>query len=923
MVIPVCLLLVAVNLGVGFLVGDDDRQVQIGGIIGAVPLLLVDLVVWIIVSGACGLSLSQNDVVGDTRPVKIDKPQTPRTTTPSKTPSTTPSTTVQKTPATTSTTLEKTTSTKPAETGDGKRFDAHSLPPPSSAVHQPQPGKRAELDLRSWMPSQLREAMLGDIQLVYELLVKLPAAVTFFGGARIKEGDPYYAISQQIGALLAEHGASLRTGAGPGIMTAGPEGYKKALQELQKQKTNSTTVTTLEPATALHPAVSGMTDATKTQGFRIRLPFEQSWSDAIDVGAEAKLFPYRKLALYENCKGVAVFPGGYGTLDELFEVMALSAHGRFGKPIAGVGVDFWKTVLDPIESVAVKGRKLIPESEWQKLVLTDDPKQLVAHLDGSSSSSADGRGAVKAWERDPVARAKKLSREIEESINVLDRLPPAVTFLGARRLDDNDPTLAVASKLAEALTKEGVALRVGSAGVVAEAVCKGAAAVDKDVIVQGVLLSDPQHTSQDRALANLQVHQKVDELITHKEIIARRSQAFVALPGGLNTLGEVFSVLTQIQTGHLPKIPIVLVGKDYWQPIFDAIKTKMLSPERKTISPEDLDLVVITDDPQQALLAMQPALSKSTTTTVSVHGTAAATLFEGDKTTMLNPPGAQLASWLMGETGPQHAGNNVIAAGIDHDAAVSRAFVVEQLEPALINALDNAGVDLRHVAWALDHGVDDKTIKTLLTAGSGPEAFRFLWSCAPVAAYRDIGTHALAIAARWAPQQDVVFQRFTELSTSLHLQNPDALKSWLEGIGAPGAPGDGYCTMLGDAWDLVSAGHKIAVEEHAKGTGDIIDLTTSTTYQHKRVLSKHLAPALKKAAEQLKGTQNAEGAPAGMRGVVHLDLRNNGHWNAHDDAEIARRVSTMSFAKDRVDVVHLLLDDRLLSFDRFGKLMPA
>ena len=52
MVIPVCLLLVAVNLGVGFLVGDDDRQVQIGGIIGAVPLLLVDLVVWIIVSGA-------------------------------------------------------------------------------------------------------------------------------------------------------------------------------------------------------------------------------------------------------------------------------------------------------------------------------------------------------------------------------------------------------------------------------------------------------------------------------------------------------------------------------------------------------------------------------------------------------------------------------------------------------------------------------------------------------------------------------------------------------------------------------------------------------------------------------------------------------------------------------------------------------
>ncbi len=817
-----------------------------------------------------------------------------------------------------------------AVSGSGKRFDAHALTSPSSTAYQPQPGKRAALDLRTWQSSQLREALLSDIQIVFELLVKLPPAVTFFGGARIQPTDPYFTISQQIGALLATQGKSLRTGAGPGIMTAGPEGYKKALQHLPTRPTSASPAPSTPPALsaapapatalaaklALHPLVAGMACAQQTQGFRVRLPFEQEWSEVIDVGAEAKLFPYRKLALYENCAGVAVFPGGVGTLDELFEVMALGEGGRFHKPLAAVGVDFWRAILDPIEQVAVRGRALIPAAEWKKLKVTDDPKALLQHFDAAS--------ATLAFERPPLDRAKRLAKEIEESINVLDRLPPAVTFLGGRRLDDADPTLGVAQELASSLVKAGIPLRVGSAGVVAAAVCDGAAAADKDTLVQGVLHGAVQGT---RDLPNLQTHQCVDELITHKEIVGRRSQAFVALPGGLNTLGEVFSVLTQMQTGHLPKIPVVLIGKDYWGPIFAALKEKMLAPERRTISPEDLDLVVITDDPAEALRALQPALSKpSSQQHVDVDptpaGSVAPVLFEGDKTTMLNPPGQQLAGWLQGAP----RGGNVVGKGIDHDPALSRAFVVQELKsahPSLVGVLEGRGIDLRHVAWALDHGVGADVVAALVRDGAGPQAFRFLWACAPVAAYQNIGAHALAIAARWAPKQEVVFERFTELATSKHLQNPDALKSWLQGIAAPGGPGDGYCTMLGDAWDLVSAGHKIAVEEHAQGLGDLIDLSEGVVYQHKRVLSRHLAPALKKAAEQLKGFDGSSGpvsgAPAGMKGIVHLDLRNNGHYNQLDDATIAARVATMAFPKDRVDVITLLLDDRMLRFDKHAQ----
>ncbi len=744
--------------------------------------------------------------------------------------------------------------------------------------------------------------MLSDITIVYDLLKKLPPAVTFFGGARIKPGDVYYTISQEIGALLAQHGAPIRTGAGPGIMTAGPEGFKAALKKLPSSATD------LDGKSALHPLVAGMTDhvsSTKTQGFRIKLPFEQDWSDSIDVGVEARLFPYRKLALYENCKGVAVFPGGVGTLDELFEVMAHGEAGAFHKPMAAVGIEFWKAILDPIKAVAVEGgagRQLIPAAEWNKLLLTDSPQELVAHFEGPSK-------ATQVYERPPLDRANRLSREIDESIAVLDRLPAAVTFLGGRRLDDNDPTLAVARDMAKQLAALGVPLRVGSGGVVAEAVCVGAG---KDTRVQGLLLGALEGT---RDLPNLTVHQQVADVVTHKEIIGRKAQAFVALPGGLNTLGEVFSVLTQIQTGHLPKIPIVLVGKEYWQPIFDALRSKMLSPERQTISPGDLDLVTITNDPAEALAAMKPQLKSATmpTTTTTTLPSAPTVLFEGPTTTMLNPPGQGLASWLIGGA----RGGNVIAAEAAFDPALSMQFVRERVTPSLLAALETARIDHRHTAWALDNGVTTESITSLLLKDAGPEAFRFLYACAPHAAWRSVDNAAGRIADRWAPNAEVVFRRLIEVATSTHLQNPDAIKIWIEGLCAPGAAGDGFCTMLGDAWDLVGAGHRIALEEHARGTGDIIDLDENVVYQHKRVLAPNFAEALKKAASQLLG------APDGMRGVAHLDVRNNPAANRKTDEEIGAQVKAMTLSRERLDVVSILLDDRLLRFDRDGDPLSA
>jgi uncharacterized protein (TIGR00730 family) len=98
----------------------------------------------------------------------------------------------------------------------------------------------------------------------------------------------------------------------------------------------------------------------------------------------------------------------------------------------------------------------------------------------------------------------------------------------------------------------------------------------------------------------------IDELVdcryffTRKVFFLKYSQAFVAFPGGFGTLDELFETLTLIQTGHMRKVPVVLVGKDYWDPMLDWIKETMLK-EEGNISEEDLDLFKIVDTAREAM----------------------------------------------------------------------------------------------------------------------------------------------------------------------------------------------------------------------------------------------------------------------------------------------------------------------------------
>ncbi|MBN2358992.1 MAG: LOG family protein [Deltaproteobacteria bacterium] len=506
-------------------------------------------------------------------------------------------------PAASKTAVAKSTSAKDARQVDGQDSEAlarhlkltgASERAPSSARRVDRPGARARIDLRDWQPGQLKQTFRDDIARSFELLKRLPPAVTFFGGARIKPDDPYYALAQEIGRQLATAGIPPRTGGGPGIMTAVPEGYKAGPS------------TPLPDAIAFHPLVAGFSeqasaDDHRTQAFNILLPHEQKLNNVIDVAEEIALFPYRKCALYENVRGLVTFPGGFGTLDELFEVWSRGARGRHRDPMAVVGSEFWRPLLGAVEQVAVEQRGLVSRDHWALMKVADRPQQILQHL-------ADAEG-VRGFETDPDLAAEQMTREIGQAIEVLDRLPPAVTFIGGRRLSPSAEECRVAADAARLLTEAGVATRVGGISAVAGAVVSGARAADAGVEVQGFVV---KREDGDRQLAGVHVHLAVDELITHKELIGRRSRALVALPGGLGTLSELFSVLCQVQTGMLEKVPIVLVGKSYWQPIFDAIRQQLLEGPRQTIAAKDLDLVTITDDPQVIARVVADAGGRST-----------------------------------------------------------------------------------------------------------------------------------------------------------------------------------------------------------------------------------------------------------------------------------------------------------------------
>ena len=192
-------------------------------------------------------------------------------------------------------------------------------------------------------------------------------------------------------------------------------------------------------------------------------------------------------------------------------------------------------------------------------------------------------------------RIFRIMAEFVDSFQTLSQVGPAVTVFGSARMSPRDPYYKAAVKLANGLAKHRLALITGGGPGIMEAANKGAALAKGNSV--GLNIELPREQSGNR-YTNIPIH--FHYFFSRKVCFVKYSIGFVFMPGGFGTLDEFYEVLTLVQTGRIPEYPLILFGRQYWKGLLQWMKTT-LQEKHRFISPGDLDLVTITDDPQEAI----------------------------------------------------------------------------------------------------------------------------------------------------------------------------------------------------------------------------------------------------------------------------------------------------------------------------------
>ncbi|WP_206020049.1 TIGR00730 family Rossman fold protein [Pseudomaricurvus alkylphenolicus] len=188
----------------------------------------------------------------------------------------------------------------------------------------------------------------------------------------------------------------------------------------------------------------------------------------------------------------------------------------------------------------------------------------------------------------------RISREFYYGFSRLRRIGPCITVFGSARFEEHHPYYQLARNVARHLGETGFAIMTGGGPGIMEAANRGAR--DADVLSVGCNIELPM---EQKPNPYLDIWTEFNHFFVRKVMLVKYSSAFVVLPGGFGTLDEVFETLTLIQTAKIKRFPLVVVGVDYWKHLRDFIDGAMLA--QHTISEQDLDSVLITDDCQQAV----------------------------------------------------------------------------------------------------------------------------------------------------------------------------------------------------------------------------------------------------------------------------------------------------------------------------------
>ncbi len=181
-----------------------------------------------------------------------------------------------------------------------------------------------------------------------ETLSRVKHAVSIFGSARTKPDDPYYQKAELLARRLVEKGFGVITGGGPGVMAAANKGAAEA--------------------------------GGQSVGMNIRLPFEQKPNPYANVSIDYKYFFIRKVMFVKYAVAYVILPGGFGTMDELFEALTLIQTKRIKSfPVILMGSEYWKGLFDWLRKTMLRDNKISPE-DLERFQIIDDPDEAVKHI---------------------------------------------------------------------------------------------------------------------------------------------------------------------------------------------------------------------------------------------------------------------------------------------------------------------------------------------------------------------------------------------------------------------------------------------------------------------------------------------------------------------------------------------------------------
>ncbi len=196
----------------------------------------------------------------------------------------------------------------------------------------------------------------------FDTLADLPEAVSVFGSARSKPDSAECELAERLGGALARAGYAVITGGGPGVMEAANKGVAEA---------------------------GGL-----SIGLGVELPFEQGINSWVDVGIEFRYFFARKTMFVKYAQAFVVLPGGFGTMDELFEALTLVQTRKVTRfPVVLMGTDYWGGLLDWLRDTMAADGKIGPD-DLALMCVTDDVDEAVRYIVEADRSLAAERDAV-------------------------------------------------------------------------------------------------------------------------------------------------------------------------------------------------------------------------------------------------------------------------------------------------------------------------------------------------------------------------------------------------------------------------------------------------------------------------------------------------------------------------------------------------